>query len=66
MSLGNVSSARVNQRYFQRAIQLLRAASNVPGYSLTLYLQQWVFSLTYRKDQTDNCRYLDDYGRLVD
>ena len=40
MSLGNASSPRVNEQYFRRALQLLRAASNVEGYTLTRYLQQ--------------------------
>ncbi|KAF2723312.1 hypothetical protein K431DRAFT_28228 [Polychaeton citri CBS 116435] len=50
MSLGNTSSPRVNEQSFRRAIQLLRAASAVPGYVLTRYLQQ----------------YLNDYGRLTE
>ncbi|KAK5172348.1 uncharacterized protein LTR77_003987 [Saxophila tyrrhenica] len=50
MSLGNASSPRVNERFFRRALQLLRAASQIEGYSLSRYLQQ----------------YLDDYGRLLD
>ncbi|KAK5124226.1 hypothetical protein LTR85_001929 [Meristemomyces frigidus] len=50
MSLGNASSPRVNERYFRRALQLLRAGKAIPGYTLCLYLQ----------------RYLDDYGRLLE
>lgn len=50
MSLGNTSSPRTNERYFRRALQLLRAATSIPGYTLSRYLQQ----------------YLDDYGRLLD
>lgn len=50
MSIGNASSPRMNEQYFRRALQLLRAATEVDGYSLATYLQQ----------------YLDDYGRLVD
>ncbi|KAK3713216.1 hypothetical protein LTR37_008649 [Vermiconidia calcicola] len=50
MSLGNTSSPRVNERYFRRAVQLLRAASQIGGYSLSRYLQQ----------------YLEDYGKLLD
>lgn len=42
MSLGNVSSLRVNEQYFRRALQLLRAASEIPGYTLSRYLQQYV------------------------
>jgi hypothetical protein len=40
MSLGNVSSPRVNEQHFRRALQLLRAASQIAGYSLSRYLQQ--------------------------
>ena len=50
MSLGNTSGPRNNERYFRRALQLLRAAAAIPGYILSRYLQQ----------------YLDDYGRLLD
>ncbi|KAK4550331.1 hypothetical protein LTR36_003298 [Oleoguttula mirabilis] len=50
MSLGNASSPRVNERYFRRALQLLRAAKSIPGYTLWPYLE----------------RYLDDYGRLLE
>ncbi|KAK3054345.1 hypothetical protein LTR09_004613 [Extremus antarcticus] len=49
MSLGNASSPRTNEQYFRRALQLLRAASELEGYTLSRYLQQ----------------YLDDYGRLA-
>ena len=42
MSLGNVSSPRVNEQYFRRALQLLRAASEIPDYTLSRYLQQFV------------------------
>jgi hypothetical protein len=40
MSLGNTTSPRNNEQYFRRALQYLRAASNVEGYSLSRYLQQ--------------------------
>lgn len=40
MSLGNTSSPRVNERLFRRALQLLRAASQIEGYALSRYLQQ--------------------------
>ncbi|KAK4498893.1 hypothetical protein PRZ48_009403 [Zasmidium cellare] len=50
MSLGNSSSPRVNQGHFRRALQLLRAATSIEGYTLSRYLQQ----------------YLDDYGRLIE
>ncbi|KAK0353474.1 hypothetical protein LTR02_015479 [Friedmanniomyces endolithicus] len=50
MSLGNASSPGTSERFFRRALQLLRAATAIPGYALGRYLQQ----------------YLDDYGRLVE
>ncbi|KAL2357713.1 hypothetical protein BJ546DRAFT_323740 [Cryomyces antarcticus] len=50
MSLGNVSYTRINEQYFHQAISYLRMATNVPGYSLSPHLQQ----------------YLDDYGRLME
>ncbi|KAF2498857.1 hypothetical protein BU16DRAFT_455968 [Lophium mytilinum] len=40
MSLGNVSYARVNERYFREALRYLRLAHNVPGYTLPAHLQQ--------------------------
>ncbi|KAF2161888.1 hypothetical protein M409DRAFT_69422 [Zasmidium cellare ATCC 36951] len=40
MSLGNSSSPRVNQGHFRRALQLLRAATSIEGYTLSRYLQQ--------------------------
>lgn len=42
MSLGNVSSPRSNEEQFRRSLQLLRAASMIPGYALSRYLQQYV------------------------
>lgn len=44
MSLGNVSSPRSNEGQFRRALQLLRAASMIPGYTLSRYLRQYVKS----------------------
>ncbi|KAK3111947.1 hypothetical protein LTR53_012298 [Teratosphaeriaceae sp. CCFEE 6253] len=40
MSLGNASSPRTNEQYFRRALQLLRAATEIPDYTLGRYLQQ--------------------------
>ena len=40
MSLGNASSPRTNEQQFRRALQLLRAATAIPGYTLGRYLQQ--------------------------
>ncbi|GAB7364423.1 hypothetical protein MBLNU230_g4964t1 [Neophaeotheca triangularis] len=41
MSLGNVSGPRASEPHFKRAVQLLRAASAVPGYTLPAHLQQY-------------------------
>ncbi|KAI9813062.1 MAG: hypothetical protein M1827_004282 [Pycnora praestabilis] len=49
MSLGNVSYQNTNEQYFRQALQYLRRASDIPGYTLSQYLQQ----------------YLDDYSRLL-
>lgn len=40
MSLGNVSSSRVNEPYFIEARAYLREAKEIPGYSLALHLDQ--------------------------
>ncbi|KAF2105380.1 hypothetical protein BDV96DRAFT_509438 [Lophiotrema nucula] len=40
MSLGNVSSVRVNDRYFHEALGYLRAADEIPNYTLPSHLQQ--------------------------
>ncbi|KAK6433238.1 hypothetical protein LTR95_010581 [Oleoguttula sp. CCFEE 5521] len=50
MSLGNVSSPRVNEDYYRRAVRLLRAATLLPDYTLSRYL----------------AGYLEEYGRLVE
>jgi hypothetical protein len=49
MSLGNVSAPPGDERFFTQAIRHLRRAEAIPGYTLSVYLQQ----------------YLDDYGRYV-
>lgn len=49
MSLGNVTPSPGDERHFASAIRYLRRAEAVPGYSLSIYLQQ----------------YLNDYGRYV-
>jgi len=49
MSLGNVTGPPGDERYFTQAIRYLRLAEATPGYSLSVYLQQ----------------YLNDYGRYV-
>lgn len=40
MSLGNVSSPRVNRHYFHDALVYLRTACEMPDYDLPLHLQQ--------------------------
>ena len=49
MSLGNVSAPPGDERFFTQAIMYLRRAAAIPGYALSVYLQQ----------------YLEDYGRYV-
>ncbi|KAK7180745.1 hypothetical protein PSPO01_13187 [Paraphaeosphaeria sporulosa] len=41
MSLGNVSSPKVNGQYFRQALEYLRSASELPGYALPLHLQMY-------------------------
>ena len=49
MSLGNVTGSPGDERHFTQAICYLRRAEATPGYTLSIYLQQ----------------YLNDYGRYV-
>lgn len=42
MSMGNASSPRTNEPFFRRAVQLLRAANDIEGYTLPSHLQQYV------------------------
>lgn len=49
MSLGNVTSPPGEKHHFIEAIRYLRRAEAIPGYTLSIYLQQ----------------YLNDYGRYV-
>ncbi|KAG0650743.1 hypothetical protein D0Z07_2376 [Hyphodiscus hymeniophilus] len=49
MSLGNVSGTPADERFFAQAIRYLRRAQALPGYTLSVYLGQ----------------YLNDYGRYV-
>ena len=49
MSLGNVTAPPTDEQFFMQAIGYLRRAAATPGYTLSVYLQQ----------------YLDDYGRYV-
>jgi hypothetical protein len=48
MSLGNVSYSYVNERYFRQALVYLRRASQLPGYTLSQYLQQYAPPPPYR------------------
>lgn len=45
MSLGNAASLRVNEQHFRRALQLLRAATAIEGYTLGYYLQRYAHAL---------------------
>jgi hypothetical protein len=49
MSLGNVTAPGADERLFTQAIRYLRQAEDLPGYTLSVYLQQ----------------YLSEYGRYV-
>lgn len=49
MSLGNVTATPGDERLFAQAIRHLRRAEEIPGYTLSIYLQQ----------------YLNEYGRYV-
>jgi hypothetical protein len=40
MSLGNVTSSRINDRYYRQAMAYLREASQMPGYQLPAHLAQ--------------------------
>ncbi|KAH7372264.1 hypothetical protein BKA66DRAFT_572386 [Pyrenochaeta sp. MPI-SDFR-AT-0127] len=42
MSLGNVTSFKFNDRYFQQALAYLRAAADLPDYSLPPHLNQYL------------------------
>jgi hypothetical protein len=40
MSLGNVSSPRVNEQYYREALEYLQAATDMADYTLPLHLEQ--------------------------
>lgn len=42
MSLGNVSSPVVGEQHFVQAIRHLRRAQAIPGFTLSIYLQEYV------------------------
>ena len=67
MSLGNVSPTAAGEPLFRRAIEYLRRAEAIPGYTLSAHHQQQVFTSTdYRNIPTDIwIRYLEDFGRYV-
>jgi hypothetical protein len=48
MSLGNVSSTRVNGEHFRDALGYLRRATETPNYELPIHLQQYVFFWSIR------------------
>ena len=53
ISLGNVSSDRINEQYFRQALYYLRRANEIPGYTLCTALQQYVPSLPF----LDTCKF---------
>jgi hypothetical protein len=40
MSIGNVTSSRVNDRYYRQAMAYLQAAAELPEYTLPKHLEQ--------------------------
>jgi hypothetical protein len=42
MSIGNVTSSRMNDRYYRQAMIYLREAAEMTEYSLPTHLAQWV------------------------
>jgi hypothetical protein len=40
MSMGNVTSSRINERYYQQAMAYLREATELSDYSLPAHLEQ--------------------------
>jgi hypothetical protein len=44
MSLGNVSYSYINEQYFRQALLYLRRASELSGYTLSPYLQKYVYT----------------------
>lgn len=68
MSLGNVSYHDTRIQHFTQAIEYLRMAEAIPGYSLPTHLSQYAVSLI--RDWSivsmliEN-RYLEEYGRLI-
>ena len=49
MSLGNVTATPDDEHFFSQAVRYLRRAQEIPGYTLSVYLAQ----------------YLNEYGRYV-
>ncbi len=71
MSLGNVTGPPGDERHFAHAIRYLRRAEAAPEYTLSVYLQQYVFHMLIHLhvkidgSANTNTRYLNDYGRYV-
>jgi hypothetical protein len=63
MSLGNVTSPRVQDDYFRQAILHLQAAKELDSHSLPLHMQQYVTHYVV-ETKADGPRYFDDYGFL--
>ena len=66
ISLGSVSYSTTNERFFSQALDYLRLATQIPGYTLCAYLQQYVVQPGHLYDIHADLspRFLDDYGRL--
>jgi hypothetical protein len=64
MSMGNVTAARINDRYYQQAMVYLREAAQMDNYSLPAHLEQYVSCFCTTPSWADNDRYLDEYGPL--
>jgi hypothetical protein len=64
MSLGNVSSVRVNSGHYHQALVYLRRAAEMTDYELPLHLQQYAFFEAIDDFLLINHRYLDEYGPL--
>lgn len=67
ISLGSVSYSNTSEGYFHHALDYLRQATQIPGYSLSPSLQQYVFLLIVIRvaSLADlSPRFLASYGRF--
>lgn len=64
MSLGNVTSSRIHDRYFQQAIAYLRQAAAMADYTLPTHQQQYVPHTFTILTRLIKCRYLEEYSPL--